>query len=113
MSRCQISALTTRLSNTRKILRSFATSANGKILALGIRYEVLESDCIGEVQKDKTFANLHVINNSDVPIICMGLKDAVVVAGTDGILVSDKVASSYIKPFVENLDKQIRFKEKS
>lgn len=43
----------------------------------------------------------------------MGLKDAVVVAGTDGILVSDKVASSYIKPFVENLDKQIRFKEKS
>ena len=75
--------------------------------------EVLESNSIGEVQTNETCANLHVINNSDVPIICMGLKDAVVVAGTDGILVSDKVASSYIKPFVENLDKQIRFKEKS
>ena len=28
-------------------------------------------------------------------------------------MVSDKAASSYIKPFVENLDKQIRFAEKS
>ena len=43
----------------------------------------------------------------------MGLKNAVVVAGADGILVSDKVASSYIKPFVEHLDQQVRFVEKS
>lgn len=76
--------------------------------------EVLDSNYTGGgIQADKTCTNLHIINNTDVPIICMGLKDAVVVAGTDGILVSDKVASSYIKPFVENLDKQIRFKEKS
>ena len=75
--------------------------------------EVLASNSIGQVQSDATCANLHVINNSDVPIICMGLKDAVVVAGADGILISDKVQSSFIKPFVERLDKQIRFAEKS
>lgn len=75
--------------------------------------EVLESNSIGQVQADSTCQNLHVINNGDVPIICMGLKNAVVVAGTDGILVSDKAASSYIKPFVEHLDKQVRFVEKS
>ena len=75
--------------------------------------EVLESNSIGQVQADSTCENLHVINNGDVPIICMGLKNAVVVAGTDGILVSDKIASSYIKPFVEHLDKQLRFIEKS
>lgn len=75
--------------------------------------EVLESNSIGQVQSDITCENLHVINNSDVPIICMGLKDAVVVAGAEGILVSDKKASSYIKPFVECLDRQIRFIEKS
>lgn len=75
--------------------------------------EVLKSNFIGQVQADKTCENLHVINNGDVPIICMGLKNAVVVAGADGILVSDKVASSYIKPFVERLDKQTRFAEKS
>ena len=75
--------------------------------------EVLNANSIGEVQTDETCENLHVINNGDVPVICMGLKDAVVVAGADGILVSDKMQSSYIKPFVERLDKQIRFKEKS
>lgn len=75
--------------------------------------EVLESNFIGQVQTDSSCENLHVINNGDVPIICMGLKNAVVVAGADGILVSDKVASSYIKPFVERLDKQTRFAEKS
>lgn len=75
--------------------------------------EVLDSDFIGEVQSDASCQNLNVINTSDVPIICMGIKNAVVVAGADGILVSDKVASSFIKPFVEKLDKQIRFAEKS
>ena len=75
--------------------------------------EVLDSNFIGDVQSDATCQNLHVINTGDVPIICMGLKNAVVVAGSDGILVSDKVASSYIKPFVEKLDSQIRFAEKS
>ncbi len=77
--------------------------------------EVLESNTTGGgiIQIDEASENLHVINNSDVPIICMGLKNAVVVAGADGILVSDKVASSYIKPFVEHLDQQVRFAEKS
>lgn len=75
--------------------------------------EVLEQNFIGQVQSDITCENVHVINNSDVPIICMGLKNAVVVAGAEGILVSDKAASSYIKPFVECLDRQIRFAEKS
>ena len=75
--------------------------------------EVLSSNFIGQVQADKTCDNLHVINNGDVPIICMGLKNVVVAAAPEGILVADKVASSYIKPFVERLDKQIRFAEKS
>ena len=75
--------------------------------------EVLDANFIGQVQSDADCENLHVINNSDVPIICMGLKNAVVVAGSEGILVSDKIASSYIKPFVEKLDSQIRFAEKS
>ena len=75
--------------------------------------EVLDENFIGQAQSDTTCDNLHVINNSDVPIICMGLKDAVVAASPEGILVADKNASSYIKPFVENLDRQIRFAEKS
>lgn len=75
--------------------------------------EVLDENFIGQVQADKTCENLHVINDSDRPIICMGLKNSVVVASPEGILVSDKAASSFIKPFVEKLDSQIRFAEKS
>ena len=75
--------------------------------------EVLDENFIGQVQADAACENLHVINDSDRPIICMGLKNSVVVAGPEGILVSDKAASSFIKPFVEKLDSQIRFAEKS
>ena len=75
--------------------------------------EVMDSNYIGKVQADNTCDNVHVINESDLPIICMGLKDIVVAASPEGILVSDKATSSYIKPFVENLHQHIRFAEKS
>jgi mannose-1-phosphate guanylyltransferase len=54
-----------------------------------------------------------VVNELDVPVLCMGLKDVVVSASPEGILVSDKEQSSYIKPFVDKLDGQIMFAEKS
>ena len=44
--------------------------------------------------------NVHVINELQVPLIALGLKDAVVVATPDGILVSDKRMSSYLKDYV-------------
>ena len=43
----------------------------------------------------------------------MGLKNIVVSASPDGILVSDKEQSSYIKPFVNTLDHRVMFAEKS
>ena len=53
------------------------------------------------------------VNELDVPILCMGLKDVVVSASPEGILVSDKEQSSYIKPFVNTLDHRVMFAEKS
>lgn len=44
--------------------------------------------------------NTHVINELSLPVIAMGIKDAVVVATPDGILVSDKVTSSKLKDYV-------------
>ena len=52
-------------------------------------------------------------NLLDVPILCMGLKDVVVSASPEGILVSDKEQSSYIKPYVNTLDHRVMFAEKS
>ena len=54
-----------------------------------------------------------MVNELDVPVLCMGLKDVVVSASPEGILVSDKEQSSYIKPFVDAIDNRIMFAEKS
>lgn len=75
--------------------------------------EAMEEDCIGEAMLNETCRNVHVINELDVPVLCMGLKDVVVSASPEGILVSDKEQSSYIKPFVDRIDQQIMFAEKS
>ena len=75
--------------------------------------EAMEEASVGEAMFNDTCENVHVVNELDVPVLCMGLKDVVVSASPDGILVSDKEQSSYIKPFVDKLDQQIMFAEKS
>ena len=46
-------------------------------------------------------------------MLAMGLHDVVISASPEGILVSDKEQSSYIKPYVDKIDQQIMFAEKS
>lgn len=48
-----------------------------------------------------TVSNVHVINETGLPVVVAGVSDAVVVATPDGILVSGKDASSHIKGLVE------------
>ncbi len=75
--------------------------------------EEMSEPSIGQVLYNDTCENLHVINELNVPVLCMGLKDVVVSASAEGILVSDKDQSSYIKPFVDTIDQQVMFAEKS
>lgn len=75
--------------------------------------EAMQEASIGEAMLNEKCQNVHVINELDVPVLCMGLKDVVVSASPEGILVSDKEQSSYIKPFVDKIDQQIMFAEKS
>lgn len=75
--------------------------------------EAMEDPSIGKAILDDTCQNVHVLNELDVPVLCMGLKDVVVSASPEGILVSDKDQSSYIKPFVDAINQQIMFAEKS
>ena len=75
--------------------------------------EAMEEPVIGKGIMDETCENVHVINELDLPLLCMGLKDVVVSASPDGILVSDKNQSSYIKPYVDNIEGQIMYAEKS
>lgn len=75
--------------------------------------EAMEEHAIGEAVLNEECKNVHVLNELDIPVLCMGLKDVVVSASPEGILVSDKRQSSYIKPYVEQLNQQVRFAEKS
>lgn len=50
----------------------------------------VSSDCI----------NTHVVNELGIPVITLGLKDCIVAATPDGILVSDKEKSPELKSFV-------------
>lgn len=73
----------------------------------------MEEPSIGKAMLNDTCQNVHVLNELDVPVLCMGLKDVVVSASPEGILVSDKEQSSYIKPYVDSIHQQIMFAEKS
>lgn len=75
--------------------------------------EVMSERAIGKVIMDDCCENLNVINELDVPVLCMGLKDMIVSASAEGILVSDKDRSSHIKPFVDGISQEIMFAEKS
>ncbi len=75
--------------------------------------EAMESNSIGKAIMNERCDNVHVVNELNVPVLCMGLKDVVVSASPEGILVSDKNQSSYIKPYVDEIDQQIMFAEKS
>ena len=44
--------------------------------------------------------NTHIVNELAIPIVGLGLKNIIVAASPDGILVSDKHASSYLKKYV-------------
>lgn len=75
--------------------------------------EEMSEPTIGKATLDETCVNVNVINEIDIPILCMGLKNQIVVAAGDGVLVADKGRSSFIKSYVDRFHEQIRFVEKS
>lgn len=75
--------------------------------------EAMDSNSIGNASFNENCINTHVINELNIPILCMGLKDIVVALSSDGLLVSDKKESSYIKPYVDKLENRVMYAEKS
>ena len=75
--------------------------------------EVMADSTIGNVSLDSTTENTHVINELNMPLLCMGLKDMIVAASSDGILVSSKEQSQYIKEYAEKIATDAMFAEKS
>ena len=75
--------------------------------------EAMEENVLGDARLNETCRNVHILNELGIPILAMGLQDVVIAASSEGILVADKEQSSYIKPFVDAIDQQVMFAEKS
>lgn len=75
--------------------------------------EAMEEQIVGKGILNDTCSGVHIINEMDVPILAMGLTDVVISASAEGILVSDKEQSSYIKPYVDDIVQEVMFAEKA
>lgn len=75
--------------------------------------ETMEDSVIGKAVLSTDCSNVHVINELGIPVLGVGLKDLVISASPEGILVSDKEKSDKIKPYVDAIDQPVMFAEKS
>ncbi|WP_326975669.1 sugar phosphate nucleotidyltransferase [Caproicibacter sp. BJN0012] len=65
--------------------------------------EIMEQPARGECFIDSSCSGARVVNETQIPVVALGLKDQMVVASYDGILVTDKNHSSRLKQIVSNL----------
>ncbi len=75
--------------------------------------EAMDDSTLGNAHLSESCSNVNIINELDIPILAMGLSNVVISASPDGILVSDKEQSSYIKPYVDSINQMVMFAEKS
>ncbi|HBM5401542.1 TPA: sugar phosphate nucleotidyltransferase [Enterococcus faecium] len=75
--------------------------------------EVMADTSKGNVLIDETCQNVNVVNELDIPVLCMGCKDLIIAVSGDGVLVSDKERSGAMKEYVEKINTDVRYAEKS
>ena len=75
--------------------------------------EAMDEFVVGKALMDESCENLHVVNELNIPVVCVGIQNAVISASAEGILVSDKEKTDNLKPLVDKIDQQVMFAEKS
>ncbi len=75
--------------------------------------ESMGEEVVGKGRLSDECENVHIVNELDIPILAMGLKDTIIAASPDGILVTTEDAADKIKPYVDDISQQIMFAEKS
>ena len=74
--------------------------------------EELPVPVMGNVVIDDCSRNTTVINELGLPIVCVGIENAVVAAGYDGIIICGNEASETIKPYVDKVDSRPMYEER-
>lgn len=72
----------------------------------------LKERYIGNVVVDEKSENTHVVNELEIPVICIGAQNMVIAASCDGILVSDKAQSENIKHYADSLQRRPMYEER-
>jgi len=72
----------------------------------------LKERCIGNVVMDDQSENTHVVNELEIPVMCIGVRNMVIAASCDGILVSDKAQSENIKHYADSLQHRPMYEER-
>ena len=75
--------------------------------------EAMSEPTMGRAILGEGCEGVNIINELSIPVLCMGLQDAIVAAAPDGILVTDKEASAHIKPYVDGIEQRVMFAQKS
>ncbi|MDE6578653.1 MAG: cupin domain-containing protein, partial [Muribaculaceae bacterium] len=66
----------------------------------------------GNVTVDGSGQNTHIINELDIPLMCIGTSNLVVAASPDGILVTEKGRSEDIKAYADKLKNRPMYEER-
>jgi len=74
--------------------------------------EVMDNNVVGNVILADSCKNTHVINELDIPVTVLGTQNIVIAASPDGILVSDKHESSFLKQYVDCIHQRPMFEER-
>lgn len=74
--------------------------------------EELPSTHIGNVMMGDNNENTHAVNELGIPVFCNGLKDVIVAASPDGIMVCDKHDSEKIKDYAYKLITRPMYEER-
>ncbi len=71
----------------------------------------LDVHTYGNVHEEST-DNTYIINELELPVVCIGTKDLVIAASPDGILVSERKLSENLKHLVDGIGKRPMYEER-
>ncbi len=74
--------------------------------------EKMSERVVGKALTGENATNTHVINELDIPIVVLGTDNLIVSASHDGILVSDKMASTQLKSYVDGIQQRPMYEER-
>lgn len=74
--------------------------------------EEMNAEAVGRVFLDESCSNTHVLNELDIPIVSIGVANAIIAASPDGILVSAKEKSHLVKDLAMDWNHRPMYEER-